>query len=89
MLDEIKSKLRSLPLDKIVHLLVGMLLVALLYPFGLVLSLVASVALAFAKESFDYWSYGGFDLKDLGATILGAILMLVYLVKVVPFLLLL
>ena len=89
MLDQIKSKLRALPLDKIVHLLVGMLLVALLYPFGLVLSLVASVALAFAKEAFDYWSYGGFDLKDFGATILGAILMLVYLAKVVPFLLLL
>ena len=89
MLEKLKSIMRNLPLDKIVHLLVGMLLVALLYPFGLVLSLVASVALAFAKEAFDYWSYGGFDLKDLGATILGAILMLVYLAKVVPFLLLL
>lgn len=89
MLDQIKSKLRSLPLDKIVHFLVGMVILSLLYPFGLVLSLVASVVLAFAKEAFDYWSYGGFDLKDLGATILGAILMLVYLAKVVPFLLLL
>lgn len=87
MLDKIRHYLKSLPIDKICHFLVGATLFAMLLPFGMVAALLSVIVVANAKELFDYLSYGVFDLKDMSITIIGAICMLFWMKSLIPFIL--
>jgi hypothetical protein len=71
-------KLRNIPPDKALHFIAGLLVVALA---ATTLPSVANWAIVFAliagvgKEIRDEIVYGGFDWKDLLATILGGVVM--------------
>ena len=68
----------SVPHDKLLHFIAGMLITALFAvvfarfaPFAVTVAIVAG----FAKEAYDEWSYGGWDWDDLLATIVGGVVM--------------
>lgn len=79
----IKTFLTTLPLDKITHFLGGAVIVALAAPFSPVIALVSLVLIALLKEIIDEVVYGGFDGRDLVATLFGGALMALWVVFVV------
>ena len=67
-----------LQIDKILHFIVGWLIVLSIIPiYGIVTGIIALVVAAVGKEIYDQWKYKGFDYKDLIATLLGG---LVYII---------
>ena len=68
----------SIPRDKLLHFIAGMLitaLVAVVFARFAPLAVTVAVVAGFAKEAYDEYSYGGWDWKDLLATIVGGVLM--------------
>lgn len=67
-----------LQIDKILHFIMGWLIVLSIIPiYGIVTGIIALVVAAVGKEIYDQWKYKGFDYKDLIATLLGG---LVYII---------
>lgn len=62
--------------DKDKHLIVSFLLVVILYIItrsGL-LSMSIALGVGILKEVYDQWKYGGFDVADLAADIIGILI---------------
>ena len=67
-----------LQIDKILHFIMGWLIVLSIIPiYGILTGIIALVVAAVGKEIYDQWKYKGFDYKDLIATLLGG---LVYII---------
>ena len=67
-----------LQIDKILHFIMGWLIVLSIIPiYGIITGIIALVVAAVGKEIYDQWKYKGFDYKDLIATLLGG---LVYII---------
>ena len=60
-----------MPTDKLLHLLVGIAIAAILYPFGLTLATVAVVVAAIGKELWDKTGRGTSEVLNAVATIAG------------------
>lgn len=75
----IKTFLTSIQLDKVAHFLGGAVIVAMAAPFGPVVAGAALVAIALLKEVIDEIAYGGFDGRDLAATLLGGGFMMLWI----------
>jgi hypothetical protein len=60
-----------MPTDKLLHLLVGISIAAILYPFGLIPAMVAVAVAAISKELWDKTGRGTPELLDAVATIAG------------------
>lgn len=78
--------LGSIPSDKMLHFIVGMLItaiVAVIVPRFTPIAMSVAVVAGFAKELRDEIAYGGFDWKDLLATVIGGVVMqvLIFLIK--------
>lgn len=70
--------LGSIPSDKMLHFIAGMLItaiVAVIVPRFTPIAMSVAVVAGFAKELRDEITYGGFDWKDLLATVLGGVVM--------------
>lgn len=69
-----------MPYDKALHFIAGfaIFLVSSLV-LGSILGLITVVILAIGKETFDFKSYGKFDLADMVMTIIPAMIMVAYL----------
>lgn len=68
----------SIPHDKLLHFIAGMLitaLVAVVFARFAPLAVTVAVVAGFAKEAYDEWAYGGWDWKDLLATVMGGVVM--------------
>lgn len=83
ILKRLFSKIMSLllmPYDKALHFIAGfaIFLVSSLV-LGSILGLITVVILAIGKETFDFKSYGKFDLADMVMTIIPAMIMVAYL----------
>jgi hypothetical protein len=76
------NMLGSIPSDKMLHFIVGMLItaiVAVIVPRFAPIAMTVAVVAGFAKELRDEIAYGGFDWKDLLSTILGGVVMQVFI----------
>lgn len=74
--------LGSIPSDKMLHFIAGMLgtaIVAVLVPRFAPIAMSVAVVAGFAKELRDEITYGGFDWYDLLATVLGGLVMQVFI----------
>ena len=74
--------LGSIPSDKMLHFIVGMLITAIaavIVPQFAPIAMTVTVIAGFAKELRDEIAYGGFDWKDLLATILGGVVMQIFI----------
>lgn len=74
--------LGSIPSDKMLHFIAGMLgtaIVAVLVPRFAPIAMSVAVVAGFAKEVRDEIAYGGFDWYDLLATVLGGVVMQVFI----------
>jgi hypothetical protein len=58
-------------IDKLLHLLVGISITAIVYPFGLIPAVVVVSLAAIGKEIWDYFGHGTPDPYDALATIAG------------------
>lgn len=75
--------LGSIPSDKMLHFIAGMLItafVAVIVPRFAPIAMTVSVVAGFAKELRDEITYGGFDWYDLLATVLGGVVMQVFII---------
>lgn len=84
MLEKFKTLINTLPLDKIVHFLIGALIAAMLIPFGFKLAIAAVFVAAFGKEFLDYAMGKEFDYMDFIWTVVGGLLFVIYSIKLVP-----
>ena len=80
------NMLGSIPSDKMLHFIAGILITAVIaavFPRFAPLAAVVAIVAGFAKELRDEIAYGGFDWKDLLATVLGGVVMqvLIFLIK--------
>lgn len=87
MLSRFKTFLNTLPLDKIVHFLVGALIAAIVLPFGAHYAILAVLISAFGKEILDFALGKEFDYMDFIWTAVGGLLFVFYSVKLLPILL--
>lgn len=74
--------LGAIPSDKMLHFIAGLLItaiVAVLVPRFAPIAMTVAVVAGFAKEIRDEIAYGGFDWKDLLATILGGVVMQIFI----------
>ena len=79
--------LGSLPVDKYIHFIVGILFGVLLYRliplelgWRILISLGGTALIGTAKETYDYLDYGLFDTKDLLATFIGGVVGLILVI---------
>ena len=63
-----------MPYDKKLHFLCGLLISLLIGLYNPLYGLSAGVTAGVAKEVYDYYDYGGPDIKDFLATAVGSIL---------------
>lgn len=84
MLSNFKTFLNTLPLDKIVHFLVGALIAAIVLPFGVHYAMLAVLISAFGKELLDFALGKEFDYMDFIWTVVGGLLFVIYSIKLVP-----
>lgn len=74
--------LGGIPSDKALHFIAGMLITAfaaVIIPCFAPLACVVAIIAGFAKEIYDEINYGGFDWKDLLATVLGGVVMQIFI----------
>ena len=58
--------------DKLIHMIAGFIItLAVSALYSPTLGLVCAVIAGIAKELYDRWDYGVFDLDDLASTIVG------------------
>lgn len=77
----IMNKIGSIPSDKMLHFIAGMLItaiVAVIVPRFTPIAMTVAVVAGFAKELRDEIVYRGFDWYDLLATVLGGVVMQVF-----------
>lgn len=70
--------LANIPHDKLLHFIVGMLITALV---AIVLpnwAFTSAIIVGVAKEAYDHIDYGKVDWKDLAATIIGGLIMQIF-----------
>lgn len=60
-----------MPVDKLLHLLAGSTLAALVYPFGILWACLAVLVAAVGKEAYDSTGRGNVELMDAVATLAG------------------
>ena len=60
-----------IPTDKLLHLLVGIAIAAILYPFGILWACLAVFIAAIGKEAYDATGRGNVELLDAVATLAG------------------
>jgi nucleoside permease NupC len=65
-----------MPTDKLLHLLVGIAIAAILYPFGVLPAVLAVCIAAIGKELQDMRGHGTPEVLDAAATIAGGGLLL-------------
>lgn len=63
-----------MPYDKKLHFLCGCIISLLVGLYNPLYGLYAGVVAGVAKEVYDYYDYGGPDIKDFLATAVGSIL---------------
>ena len=71
--------LKSIPIDKLFHLMAGALVASAVYPFGLTAAIIAAFAAAILKEVYDYFFGGTVDVADAFATAFGGAVMVGWL----------
>lgn len=76
---DLRKFLTTLPLDKIVHFLIGAVILAVLAPWGVATALLIVFLLANAKEVLDSFVHGTFDFKDMIITVAGGAAMAAWL----------
>lgn len=76
---DLRKFLTTLPLDKIVHLLIGAVILAMLAPWGVTQALLITFLIANAKEALDSFVHGTFDFKDMIITVVGGAAMAAWL----------
>ncbi len=60
--------------DKVLHFLAGFIITALIgFAISLEYGILAGVMAGVLKEIYDEYKYGGFDSKDLIATLIGVV----------------
>lgn len=67
-----------MPTDKLLHLLVGIAIAAILYPLGIYVTLGAVVVAAVGKELWDARDHGTPQVLDAVATCVGGFLLLAW-----------
>jgi len=69
----------KIPVDKLLHFLVGIAIAAILYPFGYKLTLIVLVFIALAKELWDdHNNQGTPEVMDFLVTVLGGVLLVIW-----------
>lgn len=64
-----------MPSDKLLHLLAGSTIAALVYPFGILWACLAVFIAAIGKEAYDSTGRGHVELLDAAATVAGGALL--------------
>lgn len=78
MLKEIINALCTLPSDKMLHFIAGLMIVAvtaIVFPCVANYAVVSAVVAGFLKEAVDEFDYGGWSWADLEATVIGGSIM--------------
>lgn len=65
-----------MPTDKLLHLLAGITIAALVYPFGILWACLAVFIAAIGKEAYDSTGRGHVELLDALATVAGGSVLL-------------
>lgn len=82
MLKKIINILGTIPSDKMLHFIAGLIVVAvtaIVFPCAANYAIVSAVIAGVAKEVIDEFDYGGWDWWDLVATIAGGFLMQLFI----------
>jgi hypothetical protein len=67
-----------MPTDKLLHILVGIAIAAILYPFGILPAMLAICIAAIGKELYDRTGRGTPELLDAVATVAGGVALLAW-----------
>lgn len=75
------NKIAQIPYDKLLHFVAGMLITACvaIFPGMENIAFVGAIVAGIAKEVRDKITYGGYDWKDLAATIAGGVIMQLFI----------
>lgn len=73
--DKIISIMVKIPYDKLSHSFYGTLTYVLVSVYSPLLAIAATILSALAKELYDEYKYGGFDILDIMATIFFPVLL--------------
>jgi hypothetical protein len=65
-----------MPTDKLLHLLAGIAIAAVVYPFGILWACLAVLIAAIGKEAWDSTGRGHVELLDAVATLAGGAVLL-------------
>lgn len=78
MLKKIINILGTIPSDKMLHFIAGLMIVAvtaIVFPCVANYAVVSAVIAGFLKEAVDEFDYGGWSWADLVATVIGGAVM--------------
>ena len=78
MAKKIITTLCSIPNDKMLHFIAGLMIVAvtaIVFPCAANYAVVSAVVAAFFKEAIDEFDYGEWDWWDILATVIGGVVM--------------
>lgn len=78
MLKKILNTLSSIPSDKMLHFIAGLMIVAvtaIVFPCAANYAAVSAVIAGFCKEAIDEFDYGGWSWADFVATVIGGVIM--------------
>lgn len=78
MLKKILNSLGTIPSDKILHFIAGLMIVAvtaIIFPCAANYAVVSAIIAGFFKEAIDEFDYGGWDWWDILATAIGGFVM--------------
>jgi hypothetical protein len=71
--------MNKIPVDKLLHFLVGIAIAAILYPFGYQVALIVVIVAALGKELWDdYGKKGTPEVMDFLVTVLGGLLLVAW-----------
>ena len=77
MIKNFLNWLGSIPTDKLLHFIMGLLFVALIatiFPNIAPCAFLASIIVGFGKEVYDFIDYGKFDFADFYFTVFGGLI---------------
>lgn len=78
MLKKIINTLISIPSDKMLHFIAGLMIVAvtaIVFPCAANYAIVSAIIAGFFKEAIDEFDYGGWSWWDIAATAIGGVVM--------------